>query len=64
MFGDCAVHGAEGKLAEAAASGEPVEMENYFSRLALDIIGKVGGGGDKAAQLRKLHDQGAVAALC
>lgn len=40
MFGDCAVHGAEGKLAEAAASGEPVEMENYFSRLALDIIGK------------------------
>jgi beta-ring hydroxylase len=48
MFGACAVHGAEGKLAEAAASGEPVEMENYFSRLALDIIGKVrmaGGGG-------------------
>jgi beta-ring hydroxylase len=41
MFGECAVHGAEGKLAEAAASGEPVEMENYFSRLALDIIGKV-----------------------
>jgi beta-ring hydroxylase len=42
MFGDCAIHGAEGRLAEAAATGESIEMENFFSRLALDIIGKVG----------------------
>jgi len=41
MFGDCTLHGARGRLAEAAATGEPVEMENFFSRLALDIIGKV-----------------------
>ena len=41
MFGDCALHGADGKLADAARTGEPVEMENFFSRLALDIIGKV-----------------------
>eukprot|EP00878_Enallax_costatus_P013378 GHUV01013988.1.p2 GENE.GHUV01013988.1~~GHUV01013988.1.p2 ORF type:complete len:105 (+),score=12.16 GHUV01013988.1:1825-2139(+) len=41
MFGDCALHGSNGKLADAARSGEPVEMENFFSRLALDIIGKV-----------------------
>ncbi len=26
--------------AQAAASGKPIDMENYFSRLALDIIGK------------------------
>jgi beta-ring hydroxylase len=25
---------------QAAASGKPIDMENYFSRLALDIIGK------------------------
>jgi hypothetical protein len=41
MFGDCAQHGAAGPLAAAAASGEPIEMENFFSRLGLDIIGKV-----------------------
>jgi beta-ring hydroxylase len=40
MFGACTAHGAEGVLAKAAASGQPVEMENFFSRLALDIIGK------------------------
>lgn len=26
--------------AQAAALGQPIDMENYFSRLALDIIGK------------------------
>jgi hypothetical protein len=41
MFGDCALHGASGPLAAAAASGQPIEMENFFSRLGLDIIGKV-----------------------
>lgn len=25
---------------QAHASGQPIDMENYFSRLALDIIGK------------------------
>ena len=25
---------------QAVASGKPIDMENYFSRLALDIIGK------------------------
>mmetsp|Transcript_16455 Transcript_16455/g.53748 ORF Transcript_16455/g.53748 Transcript_16455/m.53748 type:complete len:622 (+) Transcript_16455:64-1929(+) len=39
MFGDSAEKGA-GTLAAAAAKGEPVEMENFFSRLTLDIIGK------------------------
>eukprot|EP00879_Flechtneria_rotunda_P004614 GHRR01004870.1.p1 GENE.GHRR01004870.1~~GHRR01004870.1.p1 ORF type:complete len:511 (+),score=151.20 GHRR01004870.1:254-1786(+) len=39
MFGDCALHGVD-KLRVAAAAGEPIEMENFFSRLALDIIGK------------------------
>lgn len=37
MFGDCAVHGSK---TLAAADGKPMEMENFFSRLALDIIGK------------------------
>jgi beta-ring hydroxylase len=41
MFGACALHGVEGPLAAAAASGESIEMENFFSRLGLDIIGKV-----------------------
>jgi beta-ring hydroxylase len=40
MFGDCTLHGAEGVLAAAAEKGDKVEMENFFSRLALDIIGK------------------------
>ena len=39
MFGDCALHGAD-TLALRAAGGAPVEMENFFSRLTLDIIGK------------------------
>ncbi|GBF96486.1 cytochrome P450 [Raphidocelis subcapitata] len=39
MFGDCALHGAA-RLGAAADAGTPVEMENWFSRLALDIIGK------------------------
>ena len=39
MFGDCGLHGCN-KLQEAAAAGKTVEMENFFSRLALDIIGK------------------------
>eukprot|EP00887_Chlorella_sp_A99_P003071 scaffold9.g3071.t1 len=39
MFGDCALHGC-GVLDAAAAEGRSVEMENYFSRFALDIIGK------------------------
>jgi beta-ring hydroxylase len=39
MFGECGLHGCA-KLEAAAARGESVEMENFFSRLALDIIGK------------------------
>jgi beta-ring hydroxylase len=39
MFGDCAVHGGA-TLSAAAEAGRGVEMENFFSRLALDIIGK------------------------
>lgn len=39
MFGDCAVHGST-MLENASHEGKPVEMENFFSRLALDIIGK------------------------
>ena len=44
MFSDSARHGA---AALDAAAGEPkgVEMESFFSRLALDIIGKVRGRG-------------------
>jgi beta-ring hydroxylase len=56
MFGDCALHGAvelekaavraeTGQVAESTTTNPPpppgaVEMENYFSRLTLDIIGK------------------------
>lgn len=39
MFGECALHGAK-TLEARADAGEPVEMENFFSRLTLDIIGK------------------------
>ncbi|KAG1666004.1 hypothetical protein FOA52_010102 [Chlamydomonas sp. UWO 241] len=39
MFGDCAANGCT-TLDKAVASGTPVEMENFFSRLSLDIIGK------------------------
>lgn len=39
MFGDCTVHGTS-TLDRYVASGQPLDMENYFSRLALDIIGK------------------------
>jgi beta-ring hydroxylase len=39
MFADCAVHGGR-TLGAAADAGGAVEMENFFSRLALDIIGK------------------------
>jgi beta-ring hydroxylase len=39
MFGSCALHGCK-KLALASAEGRSVEMENFFSRLSLDIIGK------------------------
>jgi beta-ring hydroxylase len=39
MFGDCALHGSS-KLLAAAEAGTSVEMENFFSRLSLDIIGK------------------------
>lgn len=39
MFGDCTAAGAA-RLAAAAEAGEAVEMENFYSRLALDIIGK------------------------
>jgi len=39
MFGECALHGAE-KLRASAEAGQSVEMENFFSRLSLDIIGK------------------------
>ncbi|EFJ40130.1 hypothetical protein VOLCADRAFT_100143 [Volvox carteri f. nagariensis] len=39
MFGDCTVHGTA-TLDCAVASGQSIDMENYFSRLALDIIGK------------------------
>ena len=39
MFGECSLRGA--RLLEAsAAAGTPVEMENFFSRLTLDIIGR------------------------
>ena len=39
MFGDTTLHGVR-TLEEAARRGEAVEMENWFSRFALDIIGK------------------------
>lgn len=39
MFGECALHGCN-TLEKASVSGESIEMENFFSRLALDIIGK------------------------
>ncbi|GIL92956.1 hypothetical protein Vretimale_13020 [Volvox reticuliferus] len=39
MFGDCTLHGTS-TLDRVVASGESIDMENYFSRLALDIIGK------------------------
>jgi hypothetical protein len=39
MFGDSTLHGVR-TLEKAADYGGTVEMENYFSRLALDIIGK------------------------
>ncbi|KXZ44112.1 hypothetical protein GPECTOR_73g633 [Gonium pectorale] len=39
MFGDCTQHGT-GTLDRYVASGASLDMENYFSRLALDIIGK------------------------
>ncbi|KAI3429441.1 hypothetical protein D9Q98_005535 [Chlorella vulgaris] len=39
MFGDCAQHGAD-MLEQSHRDGKPVEMENFFSRFGLDIIGK------------------------
>ena len=39
MFGESALHGTN-VMVKASEKGEAVEMENYFSRLALDIIGK------------------------
>jgi beta-ring hydroxylase len=39
MFGDCGLKGSA-QLARAEIDGTSVEMENFYSRLALDIIGK------------------------
>ncbi len=39
MFGDSTLHGVT-TLEKAAEFGGSVEMENFFSRLGLDIIGK------------------------
>ncbi|GFR50051.1 hypothetical protein Agub_g12102, partial [Astrephomene gubernaculifera] len=39
MFGACTTHGTA-TLDQVAAAGGSIDMENYFSRLALDIIGK------------------------
>lgn len=39
MFGEATLHGCE-TLDKQVASGKSLDMENYFSRLALDIIGK------------------------
>mmetsp|Transcript_6698 Transcript_6698/g.10270 ORF Transcript_6698/g.10270 Transcript_6698/m.10270 type:complete len:448 (-) Transcript_6698:3083-4426(-) len=39
MFGDCGVYGSS-QLARSEVDGVTVEMENFYSRLALDIIGK------------------------
>ena len=39
MFGDCALRGCD-LLGRSADANTSIEMENFFSRLALDIIGK------------------------
>ena len=39
MFGQCGMQGSA-QLARSEKSGQVVEMENFYSRLALDIIGK------------------------
>ena len=39
MFGECASYGAT-QLSRAEVDGTVVEMESFYSRLALDIIGK------------------------
>jgi len=39
MFGECGLKGTS-QLARAERAGESVEMENFYSRYALDIIGK------------------------
>ncbi|PSC75082.1 cytochrome P450 superfamily [Micractinium conductrix] len=39
MFGECAEHGAR-VIEQSAKAGKAVEMENFFSRFGLDIIGK------------------------
>ena len=39
MFGDCGLKGMS-QLARAEKANESVEMENFYSRFALDIIGK------------------------
>ena len=39
MFGDCGLKGIS-QLARAEKANESVEMENFYSRFALDIIGK------------------------
>ncbi|KAL3130704.1 hypothetical protein ABBQ38_000053 [Trebouxia sp. C0009 RCD-2024] len=39
MFGESTLHGMK-TLEKAALEDRPVEMENFFSRLTLDIIGK------------------------
>jgi beta-ring hydroxylase len=39
MFGDCGLNGSA-QLARSEMNGDTVEMENFYSRLALDIIGK------------------------
>ena len=39
MFGECGLYGSS-QLARSETDGVTVEMENFYSRLALDIIGK------------------------
>ena len=39
MFGDCTLRGTA-VMERTAAEGKAIEMENFFSRYALDIIGK------------------------
>ena len=39
LFGSSSLHGLS-QLEKAAAAHQPVEIENFFSRLTLDIIGK------------------------
>lgn len=39
LFGDSSLHGIS-QLEKAAMAGQALEMENFFSRLTLDIIGK------------------------